>query len=148
MARYMGVDLGTSSVLIYVKGKGIVLDEPTAVAVNNETGELVEIGKDALMMLGKTPPGISVIKPMSEGVISKYEVTLTMLSQFIKKATAMISTTAQMQAQVRVAVQEQVPEQVQEQAPEQVQVQVQVLVLVLEQQHLPRQVILQTYSFG
>jgi len=85
----MGVDLGTSSVLIYVKGKGIVLDEPTAVAVNNETGELVEIGKDALMMLGKTPPGISVIKPMSEGVISKYEVTLTMLSQFIKKATAM-----------------------------------------------------------
>lgn len=85
----MGVDLGTSSVLIYVKGKGIVLDEPTAVAVNNETGELVEIGKDALMMLGKTPPEISVIKPMSEGVISKYEVTLTMLSQFIKKATAM-----------------------------------------------------------
>ncbi|MBE6643623.1 MAG: rod shape-determining protein [Ruminococcaceae bacterium] len=89
LARFIGIDLGTSSVLIYVKGKGIVLDEPSAVAVNDETGELVEIGRDALMMLGRTPAGISVIKPMSEGVISKYEVTLTMLQQFIKKATAM-----------------------------------------------------------
>lgn len=88
MARYIGIDLGTSSVLIYVKGKGIVLDEPSAVAVNDETGEIIEIGKEALMMLGKTPPGISVIKPMSEGVISKYEFTLTMLQQFIKKATS------------------------------------------------------------
>ncbi len=89
MARYIGIDLGTSSVLIYVKGKGIVLDEPSVVAVNDESGELVEIGKDALLMLGKTPEGISVIRPMSEGVISKYEVTLTMLQHFIKKATAM-----------------------------------------------------------
>lgn len=89
MARYIGIDLGTSSVLIYVKGKGIVLDEPSAVAVNDETGELIEVGKEALLMLGKTPPGISVIKPMSEGVISKYEVTLTMLQHFIKEATAM-----------------------------------------------------------
>ena len=88
MARYIGIDLGTSSVLIYVKGKGIVLDEPSVVAVNDESGELVEIGKDALLMLGKTPEGISVIRPMSEGVISKYEVTLTMLQYFIKKATA------------------------------------------------------------
>ncbi len=87
MARYIGIDLGTSSVLIYVKGKGVVLDEPSAVAVNDESGEIVEIGKEALLMLGKTPPGISVIKPMSEGVISKYEVTLKMLQQFIKKAT-------------------------------------------------------------
>lgn len=89
LARYIGIDLGTSSVLIYVKGKGIVLDEPSAVAVNDETGELLEIGKEALLMMGRTPPGISVIKPMSEGVISKYEVTLTMLQEFIKKATAM-----------------------------------------------------------
>lgn len=89
MARYIGIDLGTSSVLIYVKGKGIVLDEPSAVAVNDETGEIIEIGKEALLMLGKTPPGISVIKPMSDGVISKYEVTLDMLRQFIKKAMAM-----------------------------------------------------------
>ena len=88
MARYIGIDLGTSSVLIYVKGKGIVLDEPSAVAVNDETGEIIEIGKEAILMLGKTPPGISVIKPMSEGVISKYEFTLTMLQQFIKKATS------------------------------------------------------------
>ncbi|MBQ7968948.1 MAG: rod shape-determining protein [Clostridia bacterium] len=87
MARYIGIDLGTSSVLIYVKGKGIVLEEPSAVAVNDETGEIIEIGKEALMMLGKTPSGISVIRPMSEGVISKYEVTLKMLQQFIKKAT-------------------------------------------------------------
>ena len=86
MAKYIGIDLGTSSVLIYVKGKGIVLDEPSAVAVDDETGEIIEIGKEAILMLGKTPPGISVIKPMSEGVISKYEVTLKMLSQFIKKA--------------------------------------------------------------
>lgn len=89
MARYIGIDLGTSSVLIYVKGKGIVLDEPSAVAVNDETGEIIEIGKEALLMLGKTPPGISVIKPMSDGVISKYEVTLDMLRLFIKKAMAM-----------------------------------------------------------
>ena len=88
LARYIGIDLGTSSVLIYVKGKGIVLDEPSAVAVNDETGEIIEIGKEAILMLGKTPPGISVIKPMSEGVISKYEFTLTMLQQFIKKATS------------------------------------------------------------
>ncbi len=88
LARFIGIDLGTSSVLIYVKGKGIVLDEPSAVAINDETGEIVEIGKEALLMLGKTPSGISVIKPMSEGVISKYEVTLTMLQQFIKKATS------------------------------------------------------------
>lgn len=87
MARYIGIDLGTSSVLIYIKGKGIVLDEPSAVAVDNETGEVIEIGKEALLMSGKTPSGISVIKPMSEGVISKYEVTLKMLQQFIKKAT-------------------------------------------------------------
>ncbi|MBE6718220.1 MAG: rod shape-determining protein [Ruminococcaceae bacterium] len=86
MARYIGIDLGTSSVLIYIKGKGIVLDEPSVVAVNDETGELIEIGKEAVLMLGKTPPGISVIKPMSEGVISKYEVTLTMLQHFLKKA--------------------------------------------------------------
>ena len=87
MARFIGIDLGTSSVLVYVKGKGIVLDEPSAVAVNDETSEIVEIGKEALLMSGKTPPGISVIKPMNEGVISKYEVTLRMLQQFIKKAT-------------------------------------------------------------
>jgi len=86
LARYIGIDLGTSSVLIYIKGKGIVLDEPSVVAVNDETGELIEIGKEAVLMLGKTPPGISVIKPMSEGVISKYEVTLTMLQHFLKKA--------------------------------------------------------------
>lgn len=86
MARYIGIDLGTSSVLIYIKGKGIVLDEPSAVAVNDETGELIEVGKEALLMQGKTPPGISVIKPMSEGVISKYEVTLAMLQHFLKKA--------------------------------------------------------------
>jgi len=86
LARYIGIDLGTSSVLIYIKGKGIVLDEPSAVAVNDETGELIEVGKEALLMQGKTPPGISVIKPMSEGVISKYEVTLAMLQHFLKKA--------------------------------------------------------------
>jgi len=80
LARFIGIDLGTSSVLIYIKGKGIVLDEPSVVAVNDETGELIESGREAMLMLGRTPPGISVIKPMSEGVISKYEVTLKMLS--------------------------------------------------------------------
>ena len=86
MAKFIGIDLGTSSVLIYVKGKGIVLDKPSAVAVNDETGEIIELGKEALLMLGKTPPGISVIKPMSEGVISQYEATLKMLQKYIKKA--------------------------------------------------------------
>ncbi len=86
MARFIGIDLGTSSVLVYVSGKGIVLEEPSIVAVNDETGELIEIGKEAQLMLGRTPAGISVIKPMSEGVISKYEVTLKMLQRFLRRA--------------------------------------------------------------
>lgn len=86
MARYIGIDLGTSSVLIYIRGKGIVFEEPSIVAVDERTGELLQAGSEAELMLGRTPKHISVIKPLSEGVISKYEVTLKMLRTFLHSA--------------------------------------------------------------
>jgi len=82
----VGIDLGTATVLIYVKGKGIVLREPSVVAQNIETGEILGVGYDAQKMLGRAPGNISVIRPLRDGVISDYEVTLTMLKIFMKKA--------------------------------------------------------------
>ena len=86
MARYIGIDLGTSSTLVFIRGKGVVLEEPTVAAVRRSTGELIETGLEAEYMLGRTPPGIEVIRPMSEGVISKYDITLELLRQFLKTA--------------------------------------------------------------
>ena len=86
MARYIGIDLGTSSTLVFIRGKGVVLEEPTVAAVRQSTGELIETGLEAEYMLGRTPPGIEVIRPMSEGVISKYDITLELLRQFLKTA--------------------------------------------------------------
>jgi len=81
----IGIDLGTSSTLVYVKGKGIVLNEPTVVAVNKKTGQLVAVGDAAKLMLGRTPAHIEVIRPLVEGVISDFEVTEEMLSFLINK---------------------------------------------------------------
>jgi len=82
----IGVDLGTTKILVYVRGKGIVINEPTVVALNNKTNQILAIGREALEMVGKTPPHISAIRPLSNGVISDFEVTEKMLRYFLDKA--------------------------------------------------------------
>lgn len=81
----IGIDLGTTNVLVYVHGRGIVIDEPSVVALNQKTGQVVAIGKEARQMIGRTPTHISIIRPLVEGVISDFEITQEMLSYFIKK---------------------------------------------------------------
>ncbi len=81
----IGIDLGTATVLVYVKGKGIVLREPSVVAINRDTGEALSVGEEARRMLGRTPGNIVAIKPLKDGVISDYSVTEKMLKYFIKK---------------------------------------------------------------
>lgn len=81
----VGIDLGTANVLIYVEGKGIVLQEPSVVAINTDTKEILAVGSEARRMIGRTPGNISAIRPLREGVISDYDVTERMLQYFIKK---------------------------------------------------------------
>ena len=81
----IGIDLGTASVLVYVKGKGIVLNEPSVVAVDKQTGKILSVGESAQKMLGRTPGNIVAIRPMREGVISDYEMTERMIKEFIRK---------------------------------------------------------------
>jgi rod shape-determining protein MreB len=81
----IGIDLGTATVIAYVKGKGIVLREPSVVAVNNISGEVVAIGHEARRMLGRTPGNIVATRPLRDGVISDYTVTEKMLKYFISK---------------------------------------------------------------
>lgn len=84
-ANDIGIDLGTASVLVYVKGKGVVLNEPSVVALNKNTGKVVAVGESAQRMLGRTPGNIVAIRPMREGVISDYDMTEKMIKEFIKK---------------------------------------------------------------
>ncbi len=81
----IAIDLGTANTLMYVKGKGIVLNEPTIVAINKKTGQLVAVGHDARAMQGRTPTHIEVVRPLIDGVISDFEVTEEMLSYLIAK---------------------------------------------------------------
>lgn len=81
----VGIDLGTANTLIYVEGQGIVINEPSVVAMNQKTGQMVAIGNEAKKMVGRTPGHISAIRPLTEGVISDFEITQEMLSYFIKK---------------------------------------------------------------
>jgi rod shape-determining protein MreB len=85
LGRDMAVDLGTANTLVYVRGRGIVLDEPSVVAVKTRTGALVAVGADAKPMIGRTPDGIDVIRPMKDGVIADFETTERMLRYFIQK---------------------------------------------------------------
>lgn len=85
-AKKIGIDLGTTNTLVFVAGRGIVLDEPTVVAVNQATKRVEAIGSDAKAMLGKTPDSIVVYRPMQDGAIADYHVTLAMLKYFISKA--------------------------------------------------------------
>ena len=81
----IGIDLGTASILVYVKGKGVVLCEPAVVAIDKTNGKILSVGIDAQKMLGRTPGNIVAIRPLREGVISDYEMTEKMIKEFIKK---------------------------------------------------------------
>ena len=85
IAKDIGIDLGTASVLVYVKGKGVVLNEPSVVAIDKNTGKLLKVGAEAQAMLGRTPGNIIAIRPLREGVISDYDMTERMLKEFIHK---------------------------------------------------------------
>ncbi|HHW07074.1 MAG TPA: rod shape-determining protein [Clostridia bacterium] len=82
----IGIDLGTASVLVYVKGKGIVLNEPSVVAIDKVTNKIIAVGEEARRMLGRTPGNIVALRPMREGVIADYDTTEKMLRHFIEKA--------------------------------------------------------------
>lgn len=84
-ASEVGIDLGTANVLIYIQGKGIVLNEPSVVALNKDTGEVLAVGEDARLMLGRTPSNIIAVRPLKDGVISDYDTTERMLKFFIRK---------------------------------------------------------------
>jgi rod shape-determining protein MreB and related proteins len=86
----LAIDLGTANTLVYVKGKGIVLNEPTIVAINKKTGQLVAVGSDAKVMQGRTPSHIEVVRPLVDGVISDFEVTEEMLSYLLNKVRATV----------------------------------------------------------
>ena len=84
----LAIDLGTANTLVYVKGKGIVLSEPSVVAVrksDRDRGRVLAVGRDAKMMLGRTPGNIVAIRPMKDGVIADFEITEAMLRHFIRK---------------------------------------------------------------
>ena len=85
IAKDIGIDLGTASVLVYVKGKGVVLNEPSVVASDKNTGKLLKVGAEAQAMLGRTPGNIVAIRPLREGVISDYDMTERMLREFLHK---------------------------------------------------------------
>ncbi|MBR3997642.1 MAG: rod shape-determining protein MreB [Clostridia bacterium] len=86
MSKDIGIDLGTATVLVYVKGKGIVIKEPSVVAIDKNTDKILKVGKEAELMLGRTPGNITAIRPLRDGVISQYEITQHMIRHFIKKA--------------------------------------------------------------
>jgi len=85
LGRDMAVDLGTANTLVYVRGRGVVLNEPSVVAVNTATGKIVAVGIEAKQMIGRTPTNISAIRPLKDGVIADFEITERMLRYFIQK---------------------------------------------------------------
>lgn len=86
MSTDMGIDLGTATVLVYIKGKGIVLKEPSVVAIDTNTNKVLAVGEEARQMIGRTPGNIVAIRPLRDGVISDYDITEKMLKHFIRKA--------------------------------------------------------------
>lgn len=87
MARDIGIDLGTCTVLVFVGGKGVVLREPSIVVRNNRTREIIAVGQEAKRMMGRTPTDVSAIRPLKLGVITDFDVTLVMLKYFLGKST-------------------------------------------------------------
>lgn len=86
MGTDMGIDLGTATVLVYIKGKGVILKEPSVVAIDRNNNRVLAVGEEARKMIGRTPGNIVAIRPMRDGVISDYDITEKMLKHFIKKA--------------------------------------------------------------
>ena len=85
LAKAIGIDLGTANVLIYIKGEGIVLNEPSIVAIDTDNKKIIAVGSEASEMFGRTPERVRAIKPMKDGVIADFEITEIMLNTFIKK---------------------------------------------------------------
>lgn len=85
-AKDMGIDLGTANTVVYVKGKGIVLQEPSVVAIDTITGEIIAVGQEAKQMVGRTPGNIRAVRPLKDGVIADFDTTQAMLKYFMKKA--------------------------------------------------------------
>ncbi len=88
LTRDMGIDLGTANTVVFVKGKGIVLQEPSVVAVDQMTGEIIAVGQEAKQMVGRTPGNIRAVRPLKDGVIADFDITQAMLKYFIQKAAA------------------------------------------------------------
>ena len=88
LAKDVGIDLGTANILIYVKGEGIVLNEPSIVVVDTNENKVIAMGNEAKEMIGKTPENIKVIKPLKDGVIADFEITELMLNNYIKRVKA------------------------------------------------------------
>ena len=84
-SKDIGIDLGTANVLIHVKGRGIVLNEPSVVAMDKKTGKVLAVGEEARRMVGRTPGNIVAIRPLKDGVIADFDVTEAMLKHFINK---------------------------------------------------------------
>ena len=84
-ANDISIDLGTATMLVYIKGRGIVLKEPTVIAVNTDTNEVVAVGSEASKMLGRTPPNIRAVHPLRDGVISDYTLAIEMIKRLIKR---------------------------------------------------------------
>src|SRR5438874_10115224 len=87
IGRDMAVDLGTANTLVYVRGRGIVLDEPSVVAVNTKNGSILAVGAEAKRMIGRTPAHIQAIRPLKDGVIADFEICEKMLKYFIHRVT-------------------------------------------------------------
>lgn len=85
-AKNIGIDLGTANTLVYVDGKGIVLHEPSVVAKNTQSGDIIAVGEEARAMIGRTPANVTAIRPMKDGVIADYDTTAAMLKYFMEKA--------------------------------------------------------------
>ena len=85
-SKDMGIDLGTANTLVFSKGKGIVIKEPSVVAIHKDTREVLAVGEEAKKMIGRTPGHIVAIRPLSDGVIADFDITQSMLKYFIKKA--------------------------------------------------------------
>ncbi|MCI6739024.1 MAG: rod shape-determining protein [Intestinibacter sp.] len=88
MTKDMGIDLGTANTLVYIKGQGIVLREPSVVAIRDDSKDVLAVGEEAKRMIGRTPGNIKAIRPMKDGVIADFDITQSMLTYFIQKSTA------------------------------------------------------------
>ena len=87
-SKDIGIDLGTATVIVFIKGKGVVLREPSVVALDQNTGKILSVGEDAQVMIGRTPENVVAIRPLRDGVIADYTMTEVMLREFIKKVTS------------------------------------------------------------